>query len=155
MFNFSGARETNKIRFNNIFNEDVLLSMSSDNNAISDSDELEDFTDDQEMFYVTDDAEINNRMECDSDVSELSESTDLNLRLFNKSTMSLKEASMLLLTFKLRFSLSNVCFEMLLNLLKQLLPYDNVLPTTLKGLKKIINKTDPEIKVNFTIMKSY
>lgn len=113
---------------------------------------------DSEMMEV--DQQIQIPVNCDikdgspynSNSDESSDDTDINIsylyeQLYNKSNITVKEASMLLFTFKLKFALSNICFEKLLGLVKYLLPYDNKLPSTLKSIEENIQKKESKIQV--------
>jgi len=69
--------------------------------------------------------------------------------LFEKSFYSIEEAALLIVSFALRFSLSNIACKSLVQLIKELLPIKNLLPKSFnKLLKKVLpKKSKIEVKL--------
>jgi hypothetical protein len=67
--------------------------------------------------------------------------------LHEGSNLKLVEVCLLLLAFKNRFTLNNLCFECLLVLIHFFLPFGNNLPTSLKKLQKVISTNNEPMKL--------
>ena len=85
-------------------------------------------------------------MHCESENFDEIETYNI-LYLHKDSNLKLVEVCLLLLAFKNRFTLHDLCFECLLVLIHFFLPFENNLPTSFKKLQKIISTNNEPMKV--------